>query len=136
MNNRSKFMKKAGFITLAISIAVSSSALAAQIQEPAEPLLLPPLNTVLSSSPANYNATTTPVTTKTPIGGGIYEATYTPASYMANAPKYDENMVPQNAAAKGEPTVIREPRVRIETKQRSQGNSYWNPGGKGTKSYF
>ena len=51
--------------------------------------------------------------------------------------EYGENMIPQNAAAKGEPIPAkREPRVRIQTKQRSQGNSYWNPGGKGTKSYF
>ena len=101
----------------------------------AEPLLLTPLQTtVLSSAPATYDATTTQVEYKSPIGGGVYEATYTPAT---SAYAYGENMVPQNAAAKGEPVPVQaEPRVRIQTKQRSQGNSYWNPGGKGTKSYF
>lgn len=100
----------------------------------AEPLLLQPLQTtVLSSAPSTYDSTTTQVEAKSPIGGGVYEATYTPSvSY-----NYGENMVPQNAAAKGEPVPVQqEPRVRIQTKQRSQGNSYWNPGGKGTKSYF
>lgn len=97
-----------------------------------QPLLLQPLGTVLSSSPANYDLTTSiPEFEKSPIGGGVYEANYTPAS------QFGENMVPQNAAAKGEPVPEKtEPRVRIQTKQRSQGNSYWNAGGKGTKSYF
>lgn len=100
----------------------------------AEPLLLQPLNsTVLSSSPSNYSVTTTTEDAKTPVGGGVYEATYTPASAL----EYGENMVPQNAAAKGEPIPEkRVPRFRIRTKQRSQGNAYWNPGGKGTKSFF
>lgn len=99
-----------------------------------EPLILEPLNTtILSSSPSNYDATTIYGQVKSPIGGGVYEATYTPTSAL----EYGENMVPQNAAAKGEPIPEkREPRIHIQTKQRSQGNAYWNPGGKGTKSYF
>ena len=120
-------MKKTALLVLAAMI-VSPAAMAV------EPLLLQPLHTtVLSSAPSTYDATTTQVEAKSPIGGGVYEATYTPTT----AYNYDENMVPQNAAAKGEPVPVqREPRVRIQTKQRSQGNSYWNPGGKGTKSYF
>lgn len=98
----------------------------------AEPLMLEPLNSpVLSSSPLTYDKTTVEGEKKSPIGGGVYEATYTPNV------NYGENMVPQNAAAKGEPVPVQEePRVRIQTKQRSQGNAYWNPGGKGTKSFF
>lgn len=64
---------------------------------------------------------------------GTYEATFIPASQVET----DPNMVPQNAAAKGQPVPEqRKPRVRIRTKQRSQGNSYWNAGGKGFKSYY
>lgn len=69
----------------------------------------------------------------TNVNNGIYEATYTPNGIE----QFDENMVPQNAAAKGQPVPEkRQPRVRIRTKQRSQGNSYWNAGGKGWKSYY
>ena len=121
-------MKK--LILLAV-IFTSSLAVSANPVPTTEPLILAPLNTVLSSSPTTYESTTlVPEFEKTPIGGGVYEATYTPSNH-------DSNMVPQNAAAKGEPVPVkREPRVRIQTKQRSQGNSYWNPGGKGTKSYY
>lgn len=95
----------------------------------AEPLLLEPLSpTVLSTTPVTSNPATTP---QVSVQNGTYEATFTPAN------KLDPNMVPQNAAAEGKPVPAkREPRVKIQTKQRSQGNSYWNPGGKGTKSYF
>ena len=94
-----------------------------------EPLLLEPLSpTVLSTTPGTSNPATTP---QVSVQNGTYEATFTPAN------KLDPNMVPQNAAAEGKPVPAkREPRVKIQTKQRSQGNSYWNPGGKGTKSYF
>lgn len=94
-----------------------------------EPLLLEPLSpTVLSTTPVTSNPATTP---QVSVQNGTYEATFTPAN------KLDPNMVPQNAAAEGKPVPAkREPRVKIQTKQRSQGNSYWNPGGKGTKSYF
>ena len=94
-----------------------------------EPLLLEPLSpTVLSTTPVTTNPATTP---QVSVQNGTYEATFTPAN------KLDPNMVPQNAAAEGKPVPAkREPRVKIQTKQRSQGNSYWNPGGKGTKSYF
>lgn len=94
-----------------------------------EPLLLEPLSpTVLSTTPLTSNPATAP---QVSVQNGTYEATFTPAN------KLDPNMVPQNAAAEGKPVPAkREPRVKIQTKQRSQGNSYWNPGGKGTKSYF
>ncbi len=118
-------MKKS---TLLLTMILLSCFTAAQA---VEPLLLEPLQTVLSSSPRSYDQTTTLAPFKTPIGGGVYEATFMPAT------AYAENMIPQNAAAKGEPVPVKEePRVRIQTKQRSQGNAYWNPGGKGTKSYF
>ena len=82
----------------------------------------------LSTTPVTSNHATTP---QVSVQNGTYEATFTPAN------KLDPNMVPQNAAAEGKPVPARrEPRVKIQTKQRSQGNSYWNPGGKGTKSYF
>ncbi len=123
-------MKKT-VLLLSAMILIPSMASAAPVST-TEPLLLAPLQTVLSSSPANYDSTTTTLDySKSPIGGGVYEATYTPSRVLG------ENMVPQNAAAKGEPIPVQsEPRVRIQTKQRSQGNSYWNPGGKGTKSFF
>lgn len=63
------------------------------------------------------------------VPNATYEATYVPA--------HDPNMVPQNAAAEGKPVKSkRTPRVRIETKQGRQTNTQWNPGGKGTKSFF
>lgn len=132
--------KTALLLTMVLFSAVSVSA--------AEPLLLEPLNTpVLSTSPATtpatniqpaINNTNAADNTKTnepkisfPTQPGVYEATFTPASKM------DSNMVPQNAAAEGKPVPEKElPRVRIQTKQRSQGNAYWNAGGKGTKSFF
>jgi hypothetical protein len=98
-----------------------------------EPLLLEPLSpTVLSGTTVTPTATETTtdangVQVSLPNG----EATFVPASSLG------ENMVPQNAAAEGKPVPAKEePRVRIQTKQRSQGNSYWNAGGKGTKSFF
>lgn len=107
----------------------------------AETLL--PLQTVLSVGPAPVassaiageaaNYTSAGTTTATNINDGTYEATFIPASQVET----DPNMVPQNAAAKGQPVPEqRQPRVRIRTKQRSQGNSYWNAGGKGFKSYY
>ena len=124
-------MKKI-FLLLAIVLTTSVGANANQYQG-TEPLLLPPLGTVLSSSPAVYDITTKEGEVKSPIGGGSYEATYTPVSNTT----YADNMIPQNAAAKGEPVPPKqEPRIRVQTKQRSQGNAYWNPGGKGTKSFF
>lgn len=133
--------KTALLLTMVLFSAVSASA--------AEPLLLEPLNTpVLSTSPATTPATNIqPATNNTnaadnntntnepkisfPTQPGVYEATFTPASKM------DSNMVPQNAAAEGKPVPEKGlPRVRIQTKQRSQGNAYWNAGGKGTKSFF
>jgi len=95
-----------------------------------EPLLLDPLN------PAVLQGTQAGVTTTNSNGvqvtvPGAINASFTTAGQL------DPNMVPQNAAAEGKPVPPkRQPRVRIQTKQRSQGNSYWNAGGKGTKSFF
>ena len=94
----------------------------------AEPLLLEPLSpTILSTTPGIQN--TVP---------SRYDDNTVQVSLPGNITgTYDANMVPQNAAAEGKPVPEKElPRVRIRTKQRSQGNSYWNAGGKGTKSYF
>lgn len=100
-----------------------------------------PLSTVLSigPEPVATSATTGAVQSATSgantasVNNGVYEANFIPASQVET----DPNMIPQNAAAKGETVVEqRKPRVRIRTKQRSQGNSYWNAGGKGFKSYY
>lgn len=90
----------------------------------------PVASSAVTSSAAQY---TSAGTTSTNLNNGTYEATFIPASQVET----DPNMVPQNAAAKGQPVPEqRNPRVRIRTKQRSQGNSYWNAGGKGFKSYY
>lgn len=117
-------MKKLALLVTLISFSGAAFA--------TEPLLLDPL------TPSELVNTTVPTTAqgttnapKVTVQGtnGVYEATYTP--------QLGANMVPQNAAAEGKPVPEkRQPRVRIRTKQMSQGNSYWNPGGKGTKSYF
>lgn len=102
-----------------------------------------PLQTVLSIGPAPIESSAVSSSTNqyvadtnsaaSNVNNGIYEATFVPASQVET----DPNMVPQNAAAKGQPVPEqRKPRVRIRTKQRSQGNSYWNAGGKGFKSYY
>lgn len=129
-------MKKSVLLALAVMILAPSFAMG-------EGLL--PLKTVLSVSPSGsgsaildesnqyVNSTAETNTNSSNVNNGIYEATYIPASQAET----DPNMVPQNAAAKGEPVPVqRAPRVRIRTKQRSQGNSYWNAGGKGWKSYY
>ncbi len=109
-----------------------------------EPLILAPLDTVLSTSPATNSAVYGDTTNlpelnvnvenvaniENAAGTEVYEGTYTP--YIT-----DPNMVPQNAAAKGEPIPQRKEKwINIRTKQRSQGNDYWNPGGKGNKTAF
>lgn len=111
-------------------ILLSAILLTATSVSATEPLLLEPLSpAVLSTIPS--------VTTPTAGNNGVQitipanpGATITPISLNAN-------MVPQNAAAEGKPVPQRrQPRVKIQTKQRSQSNSYWNAGGKGTKSFF
>ena len=67
-------MKKS---VLLLTMILLSSVGAAQA---VEPLLLEPLQTVLSSSPRSYDQTTTLAPFKTPIGGGVYEATFMPAT--------------------------------------------------------
>lgn len=126
-------MKKSALL-LAVMMLVPSFACA-------EGLL--PLQTVLSVGPepvassvlneTDQYVSANSKTTEENVNNGIYEATYVPV----NQAETDPNMIPQNAAAKGEPVPVqRQPRVRIRTKQRSQGNSYWNAGGKGWKSYY
>ena len=103
----------------------------------AEPLLLEPLSpTVLSTTPA---VSTAPAETTTGANGfqvslpgqaGV-EATYATKTQM------NTNMVPQNAAAQGKMLPEkRNPKVRIQTKQGTQGNTQWNAGGRGHKTFF
>jgi hypothetical protein len=103
----------------------------------AEPLLLEPLSpTVLSTTPA---VSTAPAVTTTGANGvqvslpgqaGV-EATYATKTQM------NTNMVPQNAAAQGKMLPEkRNPKVRIQTKQGTQGNTQWNAGGRGHKTFF
>lgn len=105
---------------------------------------LPPLNTVLSTAPSStpqvYDVDGLPDVSAEDVkndsanvnvtnASGVYEATY--------VPNLGENMIPQNAAAKGEPIPQKRHKwINIRTKQRSQGNDYWNPGGKGHQTYF
>lgn len=91
-----------------------------------EPLLLEPLSpTVLS---------TTQSAAQTSENSGDVQVSFPEGNYTGT---YDSNMVPQNAAAEGKPVPEKElPKVKVQTKQRSQGNAYWNAGGKGTKSFF
>ena len=118
-------MKKLALLLTLISLT-TVSAIAA------EPLLLEPL------SPAVLSGTKPVATPSAEAKNGVQvsvpgasEATFTPVNQL------NPNMVPQNAAAEGKPVPQRrQPKVRIQTKQRSQGNAYWNAGGKGTKSFF
>ena len=118
-------MKKLALLLALISFSVAAYA--------TEPLLLDPLP---ASEYANVPVVSTPTNNASGLqisvpGQAGMEATFTPVS------KLDSNMIPQNAAAEGLPVPAKQtPRVRIQTKQRSQGNAYWNAGGKGTKSFF
>lgn len=122
-------MKKILLLVMAISFsAVSAMA--------AEPLLLEPLSPAILSTLHDVNdQVTTPaqpngLQVSVPGQPGV-EASFATTNQMKN------NMVPQNAAAQGKPVPQkRVPRVRIQTKQGTQGNTQWNPGGKGTKSFF
>lgn len=90
-----------------------------------EPLLLDPLSpSVLNDIPASVRSNIEGLDVSIPGQSGLQ-------AY------YDANMVPQNAAAEGKPVPKkRMPRVKVETKQGRQTNAQWNPGGKGTKSFF
>ena len=113
-------MKK--LLTLLTAIAFTAIAASAT-----EPLLLDPINpAVLNDIPAAVKANIEGLDISVP-GQSSLQATYIK----------DPNMIPQNAAAEGKPVPKkRMPRVRIETKQGRQTNTQWNPGGKGTKSFF
>jgi hypothetical protein len=91
-----------------------------------EPLLLDPLTP--------YDLQYTPVGVSSHINNAVNVSVPGQSNLQAT---YDSNMVPQNDAAKGKPVKQkRSPRVKIETKQGRQTNTQWNPGGKGTKSFF
>ena len=94
-----------------------------------EPLLLEPLNPELLQQAGIKETTYTDENgVQVTVPNGL-DAKFVPVS--------DTNMVPQNAAAEGKPVPKkRMPRVRIQTKQGRQSNTQWNPGGKGTKSFF
>ena len=114
-------MKK---VALLLALVLTSTL---SVQAKTEPLLLEPLSpAVLSNTYALDQSYSAP---QVQVNTGRYEATYTP--------RLAENMVPQNAVAEGKPAPAKRlPKVKVQTKQRSQGNAYWNPGGKGTKAYF
>lgn len=105
----------------------------------AEPLLLEPLSpSILSTMPTTTNKVTPAVdTTKsTGVQVSIPGQTGVEASY-ATKTQMNNNMVPQNAAAQGKAVPEkRNPRVRIQTKQGTQGNTQWNAGGRGHKTFF
>ena len=90
-----------------------------------EPLLLDPISPeVLSDVPAEVKANIEGLEVSVPGQAGLQV-------------NYDPNMIPQNAAAKGQPVPKkRTPRIRIVTKQGRQTNAQWNHGGKGTKAFF
>ncbi len=116
-------MKK--IVLLAVLLSLSTGVYAAEKSK------LDPLPTVLSKE---YKPTDVPTyaqqQTSSEVRDGVYEATFTPSHV-------DDNMVPQNAAAEGKPVAQKPlPKVRVETKQGRRTNAQWNPGGKGTKSFF
>lgn len=95
-----------------------------------EPLLLEPLSpSILSTMPAT--TTTDANGVQVTVGKEGVEGNFATTSQL------NSNMVPQNAAAKGQPVPEkRNPRVRIQTKQGTQGNTQWNAGGRGHKTFF
>ncbi|MCM1339928.1 MAG: hypothetical protein NC191_09685 [Muribaculaceae bacterium] len=119
-------------LVLLSAILLTSSAVMANeplLLTPLAPATLPAVQATVTTN--NESVTTTDANGVQITAPGTTGATFTPVSQM------NPNMVPQNAAAQGKPVPQkRQPRVRIQTKQRSQGNSYWNAGGKGTKSFF
>ena len=112
---------------LTLLTAITFTAIAASATEP---LLLDPINpAILDDIPAAVKANIE----------GIEELEVSVPGQAGFQAKYikDSNMIPQNAAAEGKPVPKKRlPRIRIETKQGRQTNTQWNPGGKGTKSFF
>ena len=102
----------------------------------AEPLLLEPLSpSILSTMPTTSALPATTTTgangVQVTVGKEGVEANFATTSQM------NSNMVPQNAAAKGQPLPEkRNPRVKVQTKQGTQGNTQWNAGGRGHKTFF
>lgn len=125
-------MKKTALL-LATMMLIPSFACAESLLPISTVLSIGPQSTAQSAIAEGVNQTVSQKSNVSSNSNGTYEATYVPASQVET----DPNMIPQNAAAKGEPVPVQtQPRVRIRTKQRSQGNSYWNAGGKGWKSYY
>ena len=118
-------MKKLALLVAVISFTAISTVAA-------EPLLLEPLSpSILSTMPATTKTTTDVNGVQVTVAKEGVEANYATTSQM------NSNMVPQNAAAKGQPIPEkRNPRVRIQTKQGTQGNTQWNAGGRGHKTFF
>lgn len=118
-------MKKLALLVAVISFTAISTVAA-------EPLLLEPLSpSILSTMPTTSKTTTDANGVQVTVGKEGVEANYATTSEM------NSNMVPQNAAAKGQPVPEkRNPRVRIQTKQGTQGNTQWNAGGRGHKTFF
>ena len=118
-------MKKLALLVAVISFAAISTVAA-------EPLLLETLSpSILSTMPATSKTTTNANGVQVTVGKEGVEANYATTSEM------NSNMVPKNAAAKGQPVPEkRNPRVRIQTKQGTQGNTQWNAGGRGHKTFF
>lgn len=118
-------MKKTALLLAVISFtAVSTFA--------SEPLLLEPLSpSILSTMPNDATTTTNTNGVQVTVGKAGVEGDFATTTQM------NSNMVPQNAAAKGQPVPQkRTPRVKIQTKQGSQGNTQWNAGGRGHKTFF
>ena len=121
-------MKKLALLLAVISFtAVSTFA--------AEPLLLEPLSpSILSTMPTTSVA---PVTTTGDNGVQVTVGKEGVEANFATTSQMNSNMVPQNAAAKGQPLPEkRNPRVKVQTKQGAQGNTQWNAGGRGHKTFF
>lgn len=91
-----------------------------------EPLILEPLG-----YQSNYGYSSVRQAADSEISSDVQMPAQTAHNYA------DSNMIPQNNAAKGLPVERKQlSRILIETKQGSRTNTQWNPGGKGTRSYF
>lgn len=121
-------MNKLVLLLTAIAFStVSASAL--------EPLILEPLGNYTPVQNQVYSHVSQAVDSE--VNAGVENAQ---ESQTVHTAKYNTNpnMIPQNAAAEGLPVARKQyyKGIRIETKQGSRTNTQWNPGGKGTRSYF
>ncbi len=119
-------MNKSVLLLIAIAFGtLSASAL--------EPLILEPLGNYAPVQNQAYSHVSQAVNSEVNVGlENAQEQQIHTAKYNTNP-----NMIPQNAAAEGLPVTRKQyTGIRIETKQGSRTNTQWNPGGKGTRSYF